>query len=157
MKGVKMQMEKYKQKLRRRIKTSVAAVAFAAVAVAVTTYFTFQVEEGTIFEGFVRGGATGLFFAAVLIGIIQIVSCVKALKNEEKLQKMFVEETDERNIQIYKKSASTAFSVSLYLLMLAFIITALLNFTTIAITLFAVLAVIVFVRAGAMLFYKKTL
>lgn len=126
----------------------------------VRLYSLFACSSALIFFGckflldgasdFAEGLITGFFSGLMIVAIFNLARMFAALKNEEKLKEMYIEETDERNIAIGKETATTATMISIMLTALAAIVAGFINVTvciTLAASLFFSAIVTVSVRA----------
>lgn len=100
-------MEKYREKLRLSIITnSIAAAALLAVQVLGFTRVIRPVAADAhwadMWNGFIAGAALGIM-ALFIVGIILSVG---ALRDEKKLKKLYIKETDERSNRIWTESRS---------------------------------------------------
>ena len=85
------------------------------------------------------GFATGATTSMLVFMIVALIRNHKALKDEQKLKKLYVKENDERTIQIWTSARAAAFQTFLLLGIVATIIAGYFNITvfiTIAATLF---------------------
>lgn len=146
-------MSKFKQKLRMRIILSLlAAVGAAAV------FFTIYYATGGMgkLPDFIQGFQVGIFTAVEIVSVLQALFTLLALRNEEKMKKLYIKETDERTILITQKSGSSSFLILTFGLLLA-TITAGFFSETVFFTLLAAVAFIELVRILAALYYKRKL
>lgn len=107
-------MEHYKEKL----KLQILITAIGCVILAVFAVVTYDSEAGVTFgsgltnwRGFSSGAACGSL--AVMLAVL--VRSILALKDEKKLKKLYVEDQDERNDQIFRFSRAAAMQAFLIL------------------------------------------
>lgn len=86
--------------------------------------------------------------------IFYMLKYSKALKNEEKLKELYIEENDEREKLIETKIGSTGLIISLMFIVLAMLVSNYFN-KTVFFTLLAVTMFIVMVRLALKLYYKE--
>lgn len=143
-------MYKFKQTVHFRVIRSILA-AVGAVAVFFIIY-SITGGSGPVDE-FVQGFDLGIFSAVVVVSIFGAVSNALTLRSEEKLKKLYIKETDERQALIKQKSGSTAFYIIMYSLILATIASGFLNKTV----FFTLLAAVVFseITLLSTIFYYK--
>lgn len=151
-------MESYKKQIRWRMGALVVAIVSAVTLVAVILGFVqkgMQTSPDNHWLGFSYGAATGIFAAMLVLGVMQLVRYAQALRDEARLQKMYVQENDERARLIQQKAYNATSAVSLWALLLAFVVTALLGQTQVALTLLAVCGGMALLKSGALMYYKK--
>ncbi len=104
-------MEAFKRRIRVRLW---ALAVVSALAVALLAVFLLGAdEEGHVSDfirGFQLGMVMGLLAVAVVIGSWQ----VRALRNPEKLRKLYIEENDERKRMIRQLSGSVGMDIVMY-------------------------------------------
>lgn len=71
---------------------------------------------------FSQGLVTGVFVSLMFVSIVFITSIGVTLRNEKLLKKRYIEENDERNNEIAKKTTQTSSLISLYLTAIAVIV-----------------------------------
>lgn len=114
-------MENYKEKLRLQIVIS----AIACVILAVFAVVTYDPDTGvTVGSGLTnwRSFSCGAACGVLAVMLVELVRGILALKDEKKLRKLYVEDKDERNNQIYLSSRTAAMQVFITLGMVAGII-----------------------------------
>ena len=84
-------------------------------------------------------------FALVVIGIVHIRNYINITKNEEKIKKRQIAETDERNIAIANKAKSVSFIIYVILASVSVIVLELLNKTQLAIILSGTIWVLILI------------
>ena len=110
-------MKEFKEKL--KINTIITAIA--CVILAVTAVVTFDAKLGIVpfvdfsadgsWRAFLSGASTGM----LLVYVCELIRNILALRNDEKLKKMFVKDNDERDKQIWSYARSTASRTTLLL------------------------------------------
>lgn len=103
---------------------------------------------------FADGMILGFFSSVMAVMLIKLVSVHSALKNENELKKMYIAETDERNIAIGKETASTATVISMMCIALAAIVAGFIN-VTVCITLAAALFFSAIITVSVRAYYNK--
>lgn len=103
---------------------------------------------------FADGMIVGFFSSVMAVMLIKLVSVHSALKNEDELKKMYIAETDERNIAIGKETAGTATVISMMCIALAAIVAGFIN-VTVCITLEASLLFSVIITVSVRAYYNK--
>lgn len=97
---------KFTEKLKARLYTSVVIAILGILLIGVGVFRRTDIAS-----------SFGLMF--LVIGIARIVQYIKITKNEETLHKREVAETDERNVMLWTKARSLAFSI--YILLTAIV------------------------------------
>lgn len=153
-------MNNFKQTVHFRVIRSILA-AVGAVAVFFIIYFitggmaSVAGGSGPV-DDFVQGFDLGIFSAVVVVSIFGAVSNALTLRSEEKMKKLYIKETDERQALIKQKSGSTAFYIILYSLILATIASGFLN-TTVFFTLLAAVIFSEITLLSTIFYYKHKL
>ncbi|MDD3393740.1 MAG: DUF2178 domain-containing protein [Anaerotignum sp.] len=93
-------MENFKKKLKKRI---LFGAIYCCLVPCLVLILHFAVGE-TPSAGFTAGFATGLAGVALFF----VIQSALALRNEEKVRRLYIAETDERQLYIANKAASTS-------------------------------------------------
>lgn len=148
-------MKEFKEKL----KVNTVITAIACVILAVATVLTFDTELGIVplaglqddgWRGFVSGASFGLLIA---FGI-DLVRSILALRNEEKLKKMYIKDNDERDRQIWNYARSSGARATLILSVAAAVAVGFCN-RTIGLTIIACAFVQSLLILGFVFYYKR--
>jgi hypothetical protein len=148
-------MEKFKLDIQRRI------YGFAGlILLFVLTYYfmnrMYGMGDGSDASDFIRGFQLGIFSAMVGATVVRILVYNAALRNETKLRKLHIEETDERNQLIALKAGGFASLVELIVSVLATLVAGFFS-NTVFFTLLGVVLFIVFLRLITKLVYQRIL
>ncbi len=141
-------MKEFRKKYENKFKISI----FKCLTMPIV-FFTVQflVKGGSEFS---QGLVTGVFSALMVTAIFSLVSTYVILHNEEQLKKRYIEETDERNIEIAKKTMQTSSLISLYLTAIAVIVSGFISeVVSITLAIDMIVGVIITVAVGT--YYKK--
>ena len=104
-------MEQFRKKLMRQ-QTFLAVGLLVLVAVFV---FTLMHESATTPTGyFIAGFRSGISFALVLVFLFSIYRTAAAMKDPNKLRKLYIIETDERVLLIRQKAGSAGMNIVMY-------------------------------------------
>jgi hypothetical protein len=106
------------------------------------------------FEGVINGVCGAVVIAFVIYLMFSFVKNMLAIRNEEKLKKMYFEEYDERALAISEHSSRVTYNITIYIILVVCIITGLYN-TTISMTLLVVWIFIFLIRIITMSFYNN--
>lgn len=154
-------MDKYKIRIKKRmIFEIIGAIAFLPVAVyTLIRYWNIDsAMTGTPVKEFIGGFFNGVRGAAVIGFVsylgITFVKNMLAIKNEEKLKKMYIEENDERVLAINEHSSRVTFNITMYIILVVCVITGLFN-ATISLTLLAVWIFILITRIIKIIIYNN--
>ena len=153
-------MNEYKEKL----KVSQRIYTVAAVLLMVFSILFLLSECGVIhiapvtgdshwqsmWRGLISGAAVGIA-AFMLVGIIRIS---KALKDEKALKKLYIQDHDERQIQIWTAARATAMQIFLIGGLVSGIIAGYFNMT-VSITILACAVIQAFLGGGCKLYYSR--
>lgn len=123
-------MDKYKIRIKNRMMFEmIGTVVLLPVAVyALIRYWNIEgVLSGTPIKDFFGGVINGVRGAVVIAFVIYLmISFVKnmlAIRNEEKLKKMYFEEYDERALAISEHSSRVTYNITIYIILVGCIIT----------------------------------
>lgn len=141
-------MEEYRKEIQKYLmRARILGVVMLLAIIAEKIFFE---NKDTFFAGLLAGVAGG-----TLGGVL--ACCIKysrALKNEKKLKEMYIQSTDERNIEIAKETAQTSSLITTYLIALAVIVTGAFS-KTVSMTLAAVMVVDILITIGVSIYYNK--
>lgn len=101
-----------------------------------------------------NGFGTGACASIITLMIISVCRYSAALKNDEKLKKLYILETDERERLIYEKTNSASFRTVIILLGFAAMVASFFS-KTIFYTIVAIIMVIAFVQAAFKFYYRR--
>ena len=144
-------MEKFKKNIKQKfiVCTIAYAVMFsAALILSMLTAFEILIPvtgDAAFCVGLIGGGAVMLSHA---------LNYRKGLKNEEKLKELYIKDTDERSVIIFKSTYSLASYLLVILMLIAAIIFAYIN-SVICYTLLTVLIVFAILISISSLYYNK--
>ena len=153
-------METYREKL----KVQNVVLAIGCVALAVFCVLGFLGEAGIInltpsvddshwqssWRGFVSGASIGIL-ALLLFSLIRNL---RALKDEKKLKKLYVKESDERQAQIYTQALCAAMRATLILGLVAMVVAGYFSMT-VGLTLLAVVFAASLMTLAFKLYFSK--
>lgn len=139
-------MEVFKKKLKNRLIIT-GIYILAIVAVMVTAAIIGVEDEATSFTlGF------GCGIAAV--ALVLVIRDAAALKNEEKLEKLYIEETDERRQHINAMVGSKGMVIFIAVISLAMLISNYYN-RTVFFALLAVLGLMIIIKLALEIYYNR--
>ena len=141
-------MKEFRKKYENKLKISISICLTMPIAFFAAQFF---VKGGSEFS---QGLVTGLFSALMVTTIFSIVSTYVILHDDEKLKKHYIEETDERNKEIAKKTMQTSSLISLYLAAIAVIVSGFFS-EVVSITLAIDMIVGVIITVAVNTYYKK--
>lgn len=101
-----------------------------------------------------NGFGTGACGSIITLMIINIIRYSAALKNDEKLKKLYILETDERERLIYEKTNSSSFRAVIILLGLAAMVASFFS-KPIFYTVVAIIVAIAFVQVAFKFYYRR--
>ena len=148
-------MSEYRKVLKSRLILLVICTLVSVAIVVIGTLLAGQseTESSTYADGFVKGFPVGLFTGFIGVMIFFIVRCVRGLKDEAVLKKLYIAEHDERKKMIRQSATGTSFFFTTGLLIVGVTVSSFFDYTAITMTIMAVLTVHVFVAAMLKLYY----
>ena len=144
-------MEEFRKKTEKKVK--VCAIVCCLFPITLILLKRFIPSTGDISD-YSRGIVYGVCTGSVVVFLTYLIQSFTALHDEEKLKKMYINSTDERNIAVDRASASTTCIISAIVVALASIVAGFIN-ETVSITLEAVLFLCVFIRLAVGAYYNK--
>ncbi len=142
-------MQAYAKKIRRRVAVLIVLAIAAAGLIAVNMFIPAG-AGGDHARGFRAGALTAMIGLAAALSIRYAM----ALKNSEKLKKLYIEETDERAQMMFQKSGSTGMTFLIGFMLASGCVAGFFNMTVFY-TLIALALFTSFVRAAFKLYYMR--
>lgn len=139
-------MEIFKQKLRNRLIFAGIYCAIILILIFVAGYIGLNDSATSFALGF------GVGIEAVMIFFI--VKCIIALKSEDKLKKLYIEEHDERQKHLNAMVGGAGINISILFLALAMLISNYFN-QTVFLTLLAVIMFVILLKLTLKIYYNK--
>ena len=133
-------MEQYRKTIQSRRGFLSVCVLLIALILTAETLGWLPIGTETFYDGFLTGFLGGALTGIELIFIFLIARYTKALRNEESLKKMYIDETDERKAYIRTKSGGWTMYITSVAVIIAGIVAGYYNMTV----FFSLLAVGVF-------------
>ncbi|MBU3213669.1 hypothetical protein LL033_12780 [Clostridium estertheticum] len=148
-------MVEYKKLLSKNLKFMRTFACLAAVFIALTgTFVSMTTGINEDISDLIPGSQIGIFIGLQIAMLIYIRKYSKALKTEDGLKTLYIEEHDERTKLIYDKTGVSGFRLSLAVITIATIIAGFFN-QIIFLTLLAVLFFMLMVSIFLNLYYKN--
>ena len=144
-------MENFKHVVKHRLIVSV--VYFLIVLLLIVLSATFGRNSG--FPSFAQGFGEGFGTGIGAIMVFFIAKYAGALKSEDKLKALYIEETDERLQYIQAKAGSRGINISIACLALAMLIANYFN-PIVFLTLLGATMFVTLVKLGLKIYYNKT-
>lgn len=134
-------MEEFRKKVKRRFRLD-TMVCLCSLAL----YFMLKfLTKGA--SDFAQGISRGVFVGMEVVAVYNLSRTFTALRNEEKLKEMYINETDERNIAIQKETSQKGATISTVGTAVAAIVAGFFDekvcFTLVAVLLFSALVTII--------------
>ncbi|MDV3427166.1 MAG: hypothetical protein LIR50_08290 [Bacillota bacterium] len=150
-------MENYKKVIKRRMHLAAIFNCIVVIFIALTAWYgSYLAQNGrsTFSQGFIPGFQTGGFIGLQLVVLYHIAKYRKAIKNEESLKRLYIEENDERKKLIRDKIGGTGLNFIIGSGAAAVIISGFFN-ESVFITLLGALIFIVMVKGFLKLYYRN--
>lgn len=150
-------MENYRKMMKQKIAVNAVMFCFGSAVFIVGQWgFLSKYKPDGNFGDFISGFQIGLFIVFA-VGLIASVACVgTALKDDKKLKKMYIKDTDERNIKISEMTGIKLHQSVCFPLLIATIIAGYFS-TEVFFTLLAVVFFISIVTIVRKSYFCKTL
>lgn len=149
-------MDEFRSRVKKILNIYRAVLITAIVIFAALNIFeiTGILESETVESDIGNGFGTGICTAIIFFMAISIYKCSSALKNEDKLKKLYIAETDERERLIYEKTNSSSFRTIIILLGLSEMIASFLS-KTVFNTIFVIIIAIAFIQVAFKFYYRR--
>lgn len=152
-------MEQFKRKL----KTELVITGILSLILLVFSLLGFAAEAGLVtltpitgdyhWHSMWRGMISGASIGVLALMIVSLVRGIRALKDEKKLKKLYVEANDERAIQIWSNARASSMQVSLLIGLVAGLVIGYFNMT-VGTTILAVEVVHALIGMAFKLYYN---
>ena len=152
------------KEFREKLKVETRVIAILCVILAVFTVLGFAAEAGFIaltpvtgdshWQSMWRGMISGASAGVLALMLYALVRGMKALKDEKKLKKLYIESNDERQIQIYTAARASSMQVTLLLGLVAGLVIGYFNMA-VGVTILAVESIHAFIGAAFKLYYSR--
>lgn len=148
-------MEKFRGVLKKRVSTGIALNGLAIVTIALMALYARKVSvPNDDIADAIHGFQVGVVLGLQLVAGVFMAKYSKALKDDNELKKLYIEENDEREKLISYKTGKVGFCVILGGIGMATVISGFFN-TVVFITLLAVLVFTVIVEGVLYMYYKR--
>lgn len=148
-------MVKFKDVLMKRIFILSSLGIAAVVLTAVIGFWGYsKIGTNTHISDFVHGGQTGLFAGFVVIMLRDIIKYIMAIKDDDRVKAIYIEENDERNKLINDKIGSVGYNFVILGLMLATVTAGFFN-EVVFLTLLGALAFMALMKVSLKAYYNK--
>ncbi|MBO4937861.1 MAG: hypothetical protein J6C98_02505 [Oscillospiraceae bacterium] len=155
-------MEQFREKL--KLENRITAVL--CVILMVFSVLGFAAEAGLVeltpvtgdgrWQSMWRGMVSGASFGVLVLMVIGLIRSIRALKDEKKLKKLYIEANDERQIQIWTNARATSMQVTLLLGLVAGLVIGYFHMA-IGVTILAVESIHAFIGFAFKIYYSKKL
>lgn len=148
-------MENFRKVLKKRLSLMVVFNALAAVFIALTAvYGNMTTASNENVADMIHGFQIGIFIGLELIMLVYITKYRKALKDEDKFKRVYIEENDERTKLIQDKIGGVGFNFALGAIATATVISGFFH-QLVFLTLLGVLIFVVLVKGFLKLYYRN--
>ena len=148
-------MEKFKNVLKKRLVFAGVFNGLAVIFIALTGMYAHSTILGSEhITDLIRGFQVGLFIGIQLVMLTYVGKYTKALKSEDKLKKLYIEENDERTKLIEDKIGGVGFNFVLGAIATATVMAGFFH-QIVFITLLGVLIFIVLVKGFLKIYYRN--
>lgn len=149
-------MENYQKKLKNQNRLYAAgALALIAVQILAYTGVISPLEGGGHFDAFWNGFIAGASAGVTVMFIVGIIINIRALRNDERLRKLYIKEHDERKLAIARSAQSTGANIFMLAMIPALIIAGYFSVTVFFTALACLMALCLTVVACKIYYAKK--
>ncbi len=148
-------MENFGVTLKKRIMVLTVFSIVAILLVAIVGYWGYsQIGSSTHINDFMHGAQLGLFAGFLLMMLRDIAKYIWAIKDENKIKAIYIEENDERKKLIKDKIGGVGFDFIIGVMMIAIVIAGFFN-ETVFLTLLGALGFMAIVKLSLKLYYNR--
>lgn len=148
-------MENFGGILKKRIIALTTFSIIATLLVASVGYWGYsQIGNSTHIDDFMHGAQSGLFAGFLIMMLRDIVKYIRAIKDENKIKAIYIEENDERKKLIKDKIGGVGFDFIIGVMMVAVVIAGFFN-KIVFLTLLGALSFMAFVKLSLKLYYNR--
>lgn len=148
-------MEKFKSVLKKRISIMLVFNVVAIIFIALTGLFSHMSVGGDEdINDMIHGFQVGIFIGLQMVILIYVTKYRNALKNEDELKKLYIEENDERVKLIKDKIGGVGLNFTLGIIATATVTSGFFN-QIVFITLLGVLFFSVIVKGSLKIYYRR--
>lgn len=148
-------MVEFKDVLKRRITLLIAFSVISILLIAIIgTWGYGKIGIGTHMEDFMHGAQAGLSAGFLAVMLKYILKYYRAIKSEDKIKSIYIEENDEREELIKNKIGGVGFFFIMGVIMVSIIISGFFN-EIVFLTLLGVLVFMIFVKIFLKIYYNR--
>ncbi len=147
-------MENFKKKLISRQLLLISGLLGACSAVMLTRNFAKEAAVSERIQGFIEGFQVGILMTLVITLIFFLVRNIMAMRDSERLKKLYISETDERKLFIMQKSGSIGMNIAMYGLAVGTAVSGNIN-DTVFLTLLGACLFLTLIRGFFKLYYRN--
>ena len=147
-------MDRFKENLRTRQVLNAVGLLGVVGAVSLSRLYEKAKPASDHIEIFILGFQTGVIIAMVAFLVSFFVKSSMAMRDPERLKKLYVSETDERNLFIQQKTGSVGMNIVMYGVAAAAVVAGNIN-ETVFFTLLCACIFITLVRGVLKLYYRN--
>ena len=147
-------MESFRKKLINRQSLLVAGLLFATAALIFTGRFEKETPASERLRGFIDGFQVGIAVCLLVVLIIFAVRHFLAIRDSDRMKKLYIAETDERRLFIKQKTGDIGMNVVLYGLIIGTAVSGNIN-DTVFLTLLGASLFVTAVRGFLKIYYNK--
>lgn len=153
-------MEQYRKKL--KISTIFTGISCIILAIFVVLGFTAEAElveltpavDDSHWQSAWRGLLSGSASGVLVVMVVGLIRSIRALHNDNRLRKLYIKETDERQMKIYTAARASSMQVFLMLGLVAGIAAGYFNMT-VSITILTCVVIHSLIGMGFKIYYSK--
>jgi uncharacterized membrane protein len=147
-------MEDFRKKMYIRQVLLICGLFGACCLVMLTRQYEKVLSVSEFLQGFVEGFQVGIIVALFGFMIFCFIRNVAAMKNPDRMKRLYISETDERKLMIIQKSGSDGMNIVMYGLAVGTAVAGNLN-DTVFFTLLGACLFVILIRGFMKLYYYK--
>jgi uncharacterized membrane protein len=149
-------MDKFRKTVEQRRFIGIVLIIIVLAISVIGRFTSYLLLIENLIPEYISAFSGGFSLAVEIILIMNVAKYTKALKSEEILKELYIDETDERNVMIRTKTGGTAVNIIMLTLICATLISGIFS-ETVFYTLFATLLFVAILSLSLKFYYKKNI
>ena len=115
-------MDAFKKQLSVRLGLLTSGLLVICISLTLSGHYEKPASESEMMQGFISGFQVGIAVALLLVMLFFVIRYIRAINNSERLRRLYIVETDERNVLIRQKTGSIGIHITNYGLILGTVV-----------------------------------